>query len=107
MSRCNSCGAEVNQNQDFCPNCGASLRAQPTYVQQQPANPADTGGFGWGLLGFCIPLVGLILFLVWKQEKPLTAKALGIGALIGFIINVISYIILSIVFKEFMQGFYY
>lgn len=27
-------------------------------------NVTDNGGFGWGLLGFCIPIVGLILFLV-------------------------------------------
>ena len=31
------------------------------------ASVEDNGGFGWGLLGCCIPLVGLILFLVWKD----------------------------------------
>ena len=25
--------------------------------------------FGWGVLGFFIPLVGLILFLVWMKDK--------------------------------------
>ncbi|MCI8299841.1 MAG: hypothetical protein HFI69_05745 [Lachnospiraceae bacterium] len=53
----------------------------------------DNGGFLWGLLGCCIPIVGLILFLVWKDQKPRTAKAAGIGALIGVILGVISYII--------------
>ena len=38
-------------------------------------NPEDKGGFLWGLLGCCIPLVGLILFLVWKDNKPKTAKS--------------------------------
>lgn len=56
-------------------------------------NNNDNGGFLWGLLGCCIPIVGLILFLVWKDQKPRTAKAAGIGALIGVILGVISYII--------------
>ena len=29
--------------------------------------PQDNGGFLWGLLGCCIPVVGLVLFLVWKD----------------------------------------
>lgn len=53
----------------------------------------DNGGFGWGLLGFCIPLVGLILFLVWKDDQPNNAKAAGIGALIGFVLSILVYII--------------
>ena len=57
----------------------------------------DNGGFGWGLLGFCIPLVGLILYLVWKDEKPRTAKAAGKGALISVIICVAFYVLMMII----------
>lgn len=56
-------------------------------------NVQDNGGFLWGLLGFCIPIVGLILFLIWKDQKPKTAKAAGIGALVSVIIGVLFYII--------------
>jgi len=56
-------------------------------------NSNDNGGFLWGLLGCCIPIVGLILFLVWKDQKPKTAKAAGIGALVGVILVVVFYII--------------
>lgn len=52
----------------------------------------DQGGFLWGALGCCIPVVGLILFLVWKDQKPKTAKAAGIGALISVGISVVFYI---------------
>ena len=48
-------------------------------------NPKDRGGFLWGLLGCCIPVVGLVLFLVWRDEKPKTAKAAGIGAQVSVI----------------------
>lgn len=57
----------------------------------------DRGGFGWGCLGFCIPMVGLILWLVWRDEKPKTAKALGIGALVSAILGVI-FVILYFIF---------
>ena len=57
----------------------------------------DNGGFLWGLLGCCIPVVGLILFLVWKYQKPKTAKAAGIGALVSVILGVVSYIIVFVI----------
>lgn len=60
-------------------------------------NNNDNGGFLWGLLGCCIPVVGLILFLVWKDQKPRTAKAAGIGALISVILLVIVYVIYFVI----------
>lgn len=56
----------------------------------------DKGGFLWGLLGCCIPIVGLILFLVWKDSKPKTAKAAGIGALVCVIAYVVMYILMAV-----------
>ena len=50
--------------------------------------------FGWGVLGFFFPVVGLILFLVWLKNKKKAAKASGIGALIGFVLGSI-FLILS------------
>lgn len=60
--------------------------AQPQYMA--PA-PIDNGSFGWAVLGFFFPLVGLILFLVWKDSKPLSGKKAGIGALVGVISKVV------------------
>ena len=60
-------------------------------------NVNDNGGFLWGLLGCCIPIVGLILFLVWKDQKPKTAKAAGIGALVSVILAVAYYIIMFVI----------
>ena len=59
-------------------------------------NQVDKGGFLWGLLGCCIPIVGLVLFLVWKDTKPKTAKAAGIGALISVILIVVWYILIAV-----------
>mgnify|MGYP001141456942 CR=1 FL=1 len=60
-------------------------------------NVVDNGGFLWGLLGCCIPIVGLILFLVWKDTKPKTAKAAGIGALVSVVLAVIYYIVMFVI----------
>lgn len=59
-------------------------------------NQQDSGSFGWAVLGFFFPLIGLILFLVWKSTKPLSAKKAGIGALIGAIVLVVVYIIVFV-----------
>ncbi len=45
--------------------------AQPQYAAP---TPTDSGSFGWAVLGFFFPLVGLILLLVWKDSMPLSAK---------------------------------
>lgn len=63
----------------------------------------DRGGFAWGCLGFCIPIVGLILWLVWRDEKPKTAKSLGIGALVGVIIGFI-FIVIYFLIMMFVLG---
>ncbi|MBD5135808.1 MAG: hypothetical protein HDT39_07585 [Lachnospiraceae bacterium] len=60
-------------------------------------NLEDKGGFLWGLLGCCIPIAGLILFLIWKDQKPKTAKAAGIGALVSVGLSVAYYIIVVVI----------
>ncbi len=58
----------------------------------------DKGSFGWAVLGFFIPLVGLILFLTWKNDKPKSAKKAGIGAIVGAIAGLILPAIISALF---------
>jgi multisubunit Na+/H+ antiporter MnhB subunit len=60
---------------------------------QNNQNFQKEGNVGYAILGFCIPLVGLILFLIWKDEKPKDAKYAGVGALISVIAGVVLYAI--------------
>ena len=46
----------------------------------------DTPSPGFAVLGFFVPVVGLILFLVWKDNMPQKAKSCGKGALAGVIV---------------------
>ena len=52
MAYCKNCGNLLTDGATFCTSCGTS--------QGTPA-VKDEGGFGWGLLCCCIPIVGLIL----------------------------------------------
>lgn len=60
------------------------------------ASPADAGSFGWAVLGFFIPLVGLILWMIWKNDRPGDAGMAGKGALVSMIINVVLFILWSV-----------
>lgn len=86
MAYCKNCGAQIDDQAVVCPKCGVAQNSTPPVV--------DNGGFGWGLLGFCVPLAGLILFLVWRDNKPKTSKAAGIGALVSAILWVVLYILI-------------
>lgn len=87
MAYCRNCGSQIHDEAVICPACG---------VEQKP-KVVDNGGFGWSLLGCCIPIVGLILYLVWKDTKPNTASAAGKGALVSVIISVAYYALMFIV----------
>lgn len=105
MAYCTKCGAEIDNEAVICPKCGVPQPGKQAHVA---SNSKDVGGFGWGLLGFCVPIIGLILYLVWKDTQPLNGKAAGKGALIGFIVSIVSSIIYYIVFLSMLsQAGYY
>lgn len=81
---CPKCGLKLYGGEKYCPNCSHAM----AIVRRKP-DATDRGGFGWGLLGFLVPIAGLVLFLVWRDEKPRSAKAAGIGALVGAVLPVV------------------
>lgn len=80
MKYCSNCGSSVNENAVVCVSCGAAI------ANGGVASNNDTGGFGYSLLGFFIPVVGLVLYLIWKDTKPKSASAAGKGALTSVIV---------------------
>lgn len=97
--KCNNCDYSVRNDAIYCPNCGSKVTDKKTtkstskkdekeetkveIVENTNSQTDDTGGaIAFGALGFFIPLVGLILFIVWKNDKPAYSKGAGIGALI-------------------------
>lgn len=70
------------------------------YPRPVYTDPADSGSFGWAVLGFFVPVAGLILWLVWKDTRPLDAAKVGKGALVSVILSaalIVLYIIFIIV----------
>lgn len=56
---------------------------QPVYGMPQQAPVEDSGSIGWAILGFIIPIVGIVLFFVWRNTKPESAKMSIIGAAVS------------------------
>lgn len=85
MKFCSKCGKEIVDEAVVCPHCGCAV--------SRTADVADAPNMGYAVLGFFIPLVGLILYLVNKEKSPLKAKSAGKGALIGFCVGIVVSII--------------
>ncbi len=101
---CSGCGQELLPDENFCSVCGrqrtmSAQGAQPVFQQQvnpQMSYVQDAPSGGMTALGFFVPIVGLILYLVWKDQTPLKAHSAGKGALIGVIVWTALSIILAI-----------
>jgi len=106
----------------ICTNCEQRLKfapmpsAQPPVYQQQtsnshntnyqrpqgPSQSADIPNVGANIasccstLITCFPIVGIILYFVWKDEKPKAANSVCIWSLVPFIFIAIFYILFII-----------
>lgn len=89
---CTKCGQPVDDKAVMCVHCGYQF--VPT-----PQKPEDKPSTAFAVLGFFLPIVGLILLLVYHDEKPKAAKSAGKGALAGFITGVVISIILVVLFS--------
>ncbi|MBR2498482.1 MAG: zinc-ribbon domain-containing protein [Clostridia bacterium] len=108
---CTKCGKEIDDDARFCSNCGSSTgyqNSQEFYQNKPQVSSEDKTSFWWALLGFLIPIVGLILYLIWKDEYPLRAKCCGKGALVSVILEIL-FGVLSIILGAigFSLGWFY
>ena len=90
MKFCSHCGAQIMDQAIVCPKCGCSVAS----ISANTPKADDAPSTGFAVLGFLIPLIGLILYLVWKNDYPLRAHSAGKGALSGFIFSIAAYIIM-------------
>ena len=98
---CGNCGNKIDDNSAYCNCCGARI---DNIVHP---NDSDEGSSVWfAVIGFIIPIVGFILFLVYEGKKPKRAKAAGKGALIGFITKIVVSIILTILYVVFASSMF-
>ena len=98
---CKNCGRPVDDTSSYCNNCGARIDNKPNADVSE-----DNSNLGFAILGFFIPIVGLILFLIYEEKKPKRAKSAIKGALIGFITEIVLAIILVILYVVFAASLF-
>lgn len=137
MKKCKMCNNMVDEKVEFCPYCGGNSfedvnYQQTSYVQNQtyyqpyqnnsgypyyqyPTSktnsqyPQKKGKFGWAVLGFLLPIVGLILYAIWNGERKGDAKMAGIGALVGagiFIVQLVAFFVIMLLAALSMSSSY-
>lgn len=94
---CHQCGKEIDDSVQYCPYCGApqSMTQNSDYQYQNNqtstpyANQQDESHIGWAILAFFIPIAGLVLYLVWRNEFPKKAKSCLHGLIVGIVLEVV------------------
>lgn len=91
------------------PSANRGAKSQNVSATQSQQTDSEGSTVGWGILGFFIPIVGFILWLIWKDEHPARAKSAGIGCLVSIclgVVGVILYVVLVFVILGFGSGAY-
>lgn len=94
---CEKCGSKNSESSKFCVNCGSELSNFTNSSSNEQSIEIEESKFGWGVLGFFFPIIGLVLFLTWKKDRPKSSKAAGIGALISVILNLVLTIVIVVI----------
>lgn len=91
------------------PSANRGAKSQNVSATQSQQTDSEGSTVGWGILGFFIPIVGFILWLIWKDEHPARAKSAGIGCLVSVclgVVGVILYVVLVFVILGIGVGAY-
>jgi len=86
---CENCGAEIAKEAYVCPKCGVKTN------NSQTSSAEDKPNMALNIVSLLLmPLLGIILYFVWKKETPIRAKSILTYALIGwgisFALNLIT-----------------
>lgn len=94
--KCPFCNCDVPQNSNFCTNCGKPLRQQNynaysfnafnAYNPNEPKFINDKAGGLAIFVSLIWPFIGFMLYVVWKNYKPKSAKTCLITGIIGLIV---------------------
>lgn len=86
---CSSCGVAIKKEAEICPKCGVRqpISGIPKAVSEEGAEFLPKAA------SCCVPIVGLVLFFVWKDSKPKASKDVCKWAIIGTVISVVLYVL--------------
>ena len=80
MRYCSRCGAQINDNSKFCPNCGAETEYS---LRQKNTVPTNSNAKVFGILSLIFGAMGGILGLIFgiiciKKDRTGRYKVMGI-----------------------------
>ncbi|MFW5894836.1 MAG: PLDc N-terminal domain-containing protein [Bacillota bacterium] len=92
---CEKCGEPLEPHYEVCPNCGNKLQREEKSQtasssdasRPRPDEEDDTAG--WAVLSVFFPVVGVILYVLWKESRPKASRSVGNAAIVGFILHTI------------------
>lgn len=90
---CKNCGQEIDDNADVCIHCGVATGNNTFIGVDNPSHLA-------GVASCCFPIVGIILYFMWKDEKPQSARLICkwmIGGIVAWVAFYILTFALSVV----------
>ena len=87
MKYCSNCGAELHKQAVVCTNCGCAVKQQKN----------DSNSTIFNVISYISPLIGLILYAIYKDDKPIKAQGCKRFALIS-LVSLASVFAISIVF---------
>ena len=92
---CPNCGKEIAENAAVCVHCGHAIQqSQPNFAKGGTSYVEDKPNLGINIISLCcIPILGIIMYFVWKDEKPKAAKSALIFGLVGIGVVVLWYVV--------------
>lgn len=109
---CRECGAQINEKAVVCPHCGVRPLNSDRFCQHcgRPTKPEQEMCVVCGvrlrrtkneeesltlvkLASCCFPIVGAVLYFVWRTDKPESANTACKWALVGVLVVAIVYFV--------------
>lgn len=73
MKYCSHCGKELDDADAFCPACGSPCDGNKQEEKKQPVE-GEESNFIYSALSFIVPIIGIIFYVVEKNEHPRRAE---------------------------------
>ena len=96
---CKNCGGEVDENDYTCQHCGVRIRDaktslyENTNTTQDGKTKNDSSSIGLWIFSFLFPLLGIVLWIVFSDDRPKRAASCSSGAFYGFFALFIVFLI--------------
>ena len=108
---CSKCGNKIEKGTKFCSKCGQEVGKNSRVLEVKDEKNTDNRLVDFDknqgeanvflvIASFIIPLLGLVLYITDKDKNVKNAKACGIAAIVGFVINII-FTVISTIFSIF------